>query len=180
MFRAMWISGFLLLIAAAAAAQQGKGMGGMRGMGGGMEALDDASFQPTIERLTTMLNLSTDQAETIKPFRDTLLTETAALRAEATAARNALRAAREAGVGADSITTLRAKAQASMKALMPSRMRFHERIKSVLTPEQATRLDAHHAKQMKQMQEMGAGKQSGNMRGCCKKGSASDSQASHH
>ena len=174
MFRAMWISGLLLLVGAAAAAQQGKGMGEM---GGGMQALDDASFQPTIERLTAMLDLSIEQAEKIRPFRDTLLTETAALRTDAIAARKALRAAQQAGVDADSVATLRTGVQASMKALMPARMRFHERIKSVLTPEQATRLDAHHAKQMQQMR---TGTQSGKMRGCCMKGDSSGSQQSHH
>jgi Spy/CpxP family protein refolding chaperone len=40
-----------------------------------------------------------------------------------------------------------------MKAFMPARLRFHERIKSVLTSEQAARLDAHHSKQMEQMQK---------------------------
>ncbi len=177
MFRPIWISGLLLLVCAAAAAQQGKGMGEMGGMGGGMPALDDATFPPTIERLTTLLDLSADQAMKVQPLRDSLLLETKTLRAEATEARDALRAARHAGVGADSVATLRAKAQASRKAFMPARLRFHERIKSVLTPEQATRLDAHHAERMQQMQ---TGKQSGKMRGCCRKGDSSGSQQSHH
>ena len=170
MFRTLWITGILLLAGGAAAAQQGKGMRGMGGMGDGMPALDDANFQPTIERLTTMLELSADQAEKLTPFRDTLLMETATLRADATKARDALHAARRAGVGADSITTLRSKMQASMKAFMPARLRFHERIKSVLTAEQAARLDAHHTEQMQRMQQMESGKESGRKRGCCMKG----------
>ena len=151
MFRALWISSLFLLVGATAAAQQGKGMGGM---GGGMPALDDANFQPTIERLTTMLELSADQAMKMKPLRDSLLVETKTLRAEAKQAREALRNACRAGVGADSVATLRTRAQGSMKAFMPARLRFHERIKSVLTTEQAARLDAHHSKQMQhRMQE---------------------------
>jgi Spy/CpxP family protein refolding chaperone len=180
MVRVLWVSGILLLMGASVAAQQGKGMRGMGMMGRGMQGMDDANFQPTLSRLTAMLDLSTDQAEKIRPLRDTLLTETAALRTEATAARQALRAAQQAGVGADSLATLRANVQASMKALMPARMRFHERIKSVLTPEQATRLDANHAEQMQRMQQMQTGKQSGKMRQCCMKGDSAGSQQSHH
>ena len=159
MFRALWISGLFLLVGAAAAAQQGKGMGGT---GGGMAALDDANFQPTIEHLTTMLELSADQALKMKPLRDSLLLETKTLRAEAKQGREALRNACQAGVGADSVATLRTHAQGSMKAFMPARLWFHERIKSVLTPEQAARLDAHHSKQMEQMQKrMQEGKKGG-------------------
>jgi Spy/CpxP family protein refolding chaperone len=172
MFRAIWISGLLLLVGAAAGAQQGKGMGGM---GGGMPALDDATFQPTIERLTTLLDLSADQAMKVQPLRDSLLLETKTLRAEATEARDALRAARQAGVGADSVATLRATVQASMKAFMPARLRFHERIKPLLTTEQAARLDAHHAEQMQKMESR---KQSGKMRGCCMKDESPGGQPS--
>jgi hypothetical protein len=168
-FRTIWISGLLLLVGAAAAAQQRKGMDGMGGMDGGMPALDDATFQPTIERPTTLLGLSADQAMKMQPLRDSLLVETKSLRAEATEARDALRAGRRAGVGADSVATLRAKVQASMKAFMPARLRFHERIKPLLSTEQATRLDAHHAEQM---QKMESHKQSGKMR--------AGSQQSHH
>lgn len=178
MFRTLWISGLLLLVGAAAAAQQGKGMGRMGGMGGGMPALDDATFQPTIERLTTLLDLSADQAVKLQPLRDSLLQETKTLRAEATEARDALRAGRQAGVGADSVATLRATVQASMKAFMPARLRLHERIKPLLTTEQAARLDAHHAEQMQKMQQMEGHKQSGKMRQCCMKGESSGGQPS--
>jgi Spy/CpxP family protein refolding chaperone len=111
----------------------------------------------------------------VQPLRDSLLLETKTLRAEATEARDALRAARQAGVGADSVATLRAAVQASMKAFMPARLRFHERIKPLLTTEQAARLDAHHAEQMQQMESR---KQSGKMRGCCMKGESPGGQPS--
>jgi len=165
MIRTLRIAGMLLFVATVAVAQQG-GHGGhaghMGGMGGGM-ALDDQGFQPTTERLAAMLDLSPEQVAQIKPFRDSLLTETQALRAEAKQAHDALRQGCRTGVGADSVAALRSNAQASMHALMPARLRFHERIKPLLTPDQATTLDAHHAEQMKQMQSR---MQSGMGRGC--------------
>ena len=151
MVRALPIAGLLLLGASMATAQQGGHMKGMGGMGGGM-ALDDEHFQPTVERLTMMLGLTPEQAAQVTPFRDTLLAETRDLRMTAQQARDAMREGCQAHVGADSVAVLRQSAQAAMHALMPARLKFHERMKAVLTADQATKLDARHAKQMQQMQ----------------------------
>jgi Spy/CpxP family protein refolding chaperone len=171
MVRTLRVAGLLLCIATVAVAQQ---RGRMGGMGGGM-ALDDQGFQPTAERLAAMLDLSPEQVALITPFRDSLLTETKTLRGQAKQAHDALRHGCRAGVGADSVTALRSTAQASMHALMPARLRFHERIKSVLTPDQAAKLDAHHAEQMKQMQSR---MQSGMGGGCGMMGRRSSGQES--
>jgi len=169
--RTLRIAGLLLCVATVAVAQQ---RGHMGGMGGGM-ALDDQGFQPTTERLATMLDLTPEQVALIKPFRDSLLVETKALRAEAKQAHDALRHGCRTGVRADSVAALRSTAQAAMHALMPARLRFHERIKTALTADQAAKLDAHHAEQMKQMQSR---MESGMGGGCGMMGGRSSGQGS--
>ena len=130
----------LLFLLALAGVTQVQAQGGMRG--GGMPALDDASFRPTIAQLTTMLTLTSEQAARITPLRDSLLIQTRAQRDEATRARTEMFAARRAGVGNDSLTVLRDRMRTTMMGMMPARLAFHNKVRALLTPEQARVLDA--------------------------------------
>lgn len=134
----------LLLLLALAGATQAQAQGGMRsGMrGGGMPPLDDASFRPTVAQLTTMLTLTSEQAAKITPLRDSLLLQTRAHREEATRARTDMIAARRAGVGPDSMLVLRDRMQTTMMAMLPARLAFHDKVRALLTPEQARIMDA--------------------------------------
>ncbi len=136
----------LLLVLALAAATQAEAQGGMRG--GGMPPLDDASFRPTIAKLTTLLSLTSDQAARITPLRDSLLIQTRTQRDEATRMRTDFRAARRAGVSADSLTVLRDRMRTTMMGMMPARLDFHNKMRALLTPEQARILDAHEQEMM--------------------------------
>lgn len=129
-----------LASASLAHAQGGGGMGG--GMGMGM-SMDDANFRPTISMLTTMLHLTPEQIQKATPLRDSLLVTTRAARAEAQTARTGMQQARRAGVSTDSLNILRQKTQSIMMGMMPARMQFHNQLRTLLTPEQATILDAH-------------------------------------
>lgn len=140
----------LALAAAPAVAQQHMGRGAMS-----MSAMADSTFEPTIGMLKGMLKLTPDQVRRLQPYRDTLLAETRAGRDSARAAQDALRAARRAGAPQDSLAAARARVQAAMMALMPARMRFHERIRPVLTAEQAAMMDRMHDEHMAGMPPMG-------------------------
>jgi len=144
----------ILLAAATPAVAQGMGMG--TGQGGG-PPLDDADFRPTVAQLQTLLDLTPEQATTAAMWRDSLVAETRGLRAAAQGAMADMRAAMARGVGADSMAVFRGRMQGAMMALMPARMRFMERLKSVLTKEQAATLDEHHRKQMEMMSGMHSG-----------------------
>lgn len=126
--------------------------GGLSAQGGpGGMALDDAGFPPTIPMLTTMLQLTTDQAARLQPLRDTLLAESRADRERAAALQAAVRAARQGGAPADSLLRLQEVMRAAMLRLMPWRMAFHARMRPLLTPDQAQVLAQRKQEQMQRM-----------------------------
>lgn len=136
----------LIALTAPLAAQGGGGMGG--------PPLGDDDFPPTVAMLTTMLDLTAAQAERVRPFRDSLLLATRDARAGARAARDAMQSARRAGVGADSLAALRAELQHRMMGLMPFRMQFLDRVRTLLTPAQQRTLDARREEMLGRMGEM--------------------------
>jgi Spy/CpxP family protein refolding chaperone len=144
---------FLAAFAATATAQGGQGMGG--GMGGGMgPALDDSTFRPTLPALTTMLTLTPEQVRKITPLRDTLLAATKTARQEAKSTRAAMQQARQAGVSDDSLNVIRQKMRGLMMGMMPARMKFHDQLRALLTPDQAKILDARQQEMMGAMGQM--------------------------
>lgn len=144
----------LLLLLTLAGATHAQAQGGMRG--GGMPPLDDAGFRPTIAQLTTMLTLTSAQTARIAPLRDSLLLQTRAQREAATRARMEMMAARRAGASSDSLTVLRDRMRTTMLALMPARLEFHNKVRALLTPEQARIMDARQQEMLGTMgQRMG-------------------------
>jgi hypothetical protein len=140
-------------LAAPAAAQQDtgrpadrrarEGVQGVQGDMGMMGMMDDASFAPTLPALQLLLTLSQNQLRRVVPLRDSMLAETRETRGEAAQVSTAIKAARDAGVGSDSLAVLRDRMEGLEQKLMPARLRFQEALKPMLTREQRGTLDAH-------------------------------------
>jgi len=145
--RGITLSTMLLVAVSATASAQG-GQGG-QGMGGGMRlALDDSTFRPTIPALTSLLQLTPAQVKEITPLRDSLLASTRGARQEAKSARADMMAARQTGVSQDSLDVLRQKMRGIMMGMMPARMKFHDQLRALLTPDQVKILDARQQEMM--------------------------------
>ena len=104
--------------------------------------MDDASFAPTLPALQLVLTLSQNQLRRVVPLRDSMLAETRVTRGEAAQVWMAMKAARDAGVGSDSLAVLRDRMEGLEQKLMPARLRFQEALKPMLTREQRGTLDA--------------------------------------
>ena len=150
-----WVAVLCLLVgalAAPAAAQhdtgrpadrRAQGVQGVQGDIGMMAMMDDASFAPTLPALQLLLTLSQNQLRRVVPLRDSMLAETRETRGEAAQVSTAMKAARDAGVGSDSLAVLRDRMEGLEQKLMPARLRFQEALKPMLTREQRGTLDAH-------------------------------------
>lgn len=122
--------------------------GGAQAQGGAgavAERMNAMLRGPDVEELRRELQLDDAQHATVRALADTFRAESAAEREAVRAGMQRTMAARQAGVGADSLAALREANRGNVLSLQQRTQAFEERLRAVLRPEQQEAFDRWRA-----------------------------------